>query len=227
MQTPSVYSLVIHSLDEIAPHILFVTSLVKDKPLQFTAGQYGTVIIDVQTRRQYSFCSDPTDTTHCSFVIDTTPGGPGSQFFLQHHVGDEIQLLAPLGNFTIHPSPRKKVFVATGTGIAPLRSMILTHIKSTPMTLYWGLRSQQDVYWQDEFAALSRQYPTFDYHIVLSKPEQSWTGLVGHVTEHIQQVQSVGDNDYYLCGNQHMIADVKQTLLAKAVSEEQLFVEQF
>jgi len=195
--------------------------------LSVCAGQYATVIIDEKTRRQYSFCSDAKQTNAVSFVIDTAPGGPGSQFFLKKRVGESVQLLAPLGTFTLHDSPRKKVLVATGTGIAPLKSMIMSYIDQIPMTLYWGLRYETDIYWEREFSDLERQHPTFTYFIVLSKPESPWKGRVGHVTDYVMKEERLEGNDYYLCGNQHMIVDVEQALLAHAVSKEQIYTEQF
>ncbi len=226
MQRPSIISGTIQSIETIAPHILSVTCTLTT-PCLFVPGQYATVIIDEKTRRQYSFCSDSKQTNTVSFVIDTAPGGPGSQFFLKKRVGESLQLLAPLGTFTLHDSPRKKVLVATGTGIAPFKSMIVSHINQIPLTLYWGLRYETDRYWEREFSDLQRQRPTFTYSIVLSKPESTWKGLVGHVTEYVLKEEHLGDNDYYLCGNQHMIADVEQTLLAHAVSKEQIYTELF
>lgn len=228
MQTPVLHTVRIKHIQKLTDTVYaFILTFLDTTPMQFLAGQYGTVIIDSATRRQYSFCSDPKHTESVCIVIDTKPMGPGSTYFLSKKVGDAIQMLAPLGQFVVVSSERKKVMIATGTGIAPIRSMILENVATTPMTLYWGLRYDKDIYWEKEFMELAKQYPTFQYHLVLSKPVAQWQGKTGHVTEHLEEVTELMDTDYYLCGNKQMIADVKELLLAHHVPEGQIKTEQF
>ena len=228
MQTPALHTARIKQIQKLTDTVYeFIVTFLDTTPMQFVAGQYGTVIIDGVTRRQYSFCSDPKHTDSVSIVIDTKPMGPGSLYFLSKKVGDALQMLAPLGNFILETSPRKKMLVATGTGIAPIRSMILDAIQTTPMTLYWGLRHEIDMYWDKEFTELAKQYPTFHYHLVLSKPEPSWQGKTGHVTDHLAEVGELLDTDWYLCGNKQMIADIKELLLAHHVPDVQIKTEMF
>jgi len=228
MQTPALHTARIKTIQKLTDTVYeFTFTLLDTTPMQFMAGQYGTVIIDSATRRQYSFCSDPKHTESVSIVIDTKPMGPGSLYFLSKKVGDAIQMLAPLGNFILEPTPRKKLCVATGTGIAPIRSMILSSIATMPLTLYWGLRHEKDMYWHDEFTKLAKQYPTFQYTLVLSKPEMQWQGKTGHVTDYLAEVKELMDTEYYLCGNKQMISDTKELLLAHHVPEGQIKTEMF
>lgn len=195
--------------------------------MQFQAGQYGTVIIDGVTRRQYSFCSNPRETSTVQMVIDTKPMGPGSKYFLSKKVGDAIQMLAPLGVFTMTPSLRKKILIATGTGIAPLKAMILDAPHDIPMVLYWGLRHEEDIYWQDELDAFVASYSNFSYHLILSKPKETWKGKIGHVTDYVTKEPDLSQADFYLCGNKEMIRYIKQLLLAHTVLGEQIKTELF
>jgi len=227
MQTPSLSTVTIQQIDRLTPHVMHLTCTSSDPSFSFLAGQYGTVVIDQTTRRQYSFCSSPQHKHAFEFVIDTTPQGPGSLFFLSKHVGDTFQMLAPLGTFVLETSPKKSVFVATGTGIAPLRSMILDAVGTQDMTLYWGLRYETDIYWNEAFEALARKHPTFHYTLVLSKPEDTWSGNRGHVTEYLSRHTVATDADYYLSGNKDMIVDVKTLLLAQHVPEGQINTELF
>lgn len=206
-------------------HLFF--SLPESSPLTFTAGQYGTVVINQTTRRQYSFCSDPKDTHGFEFLIDTTPMGPGSTYFLERKPGDTISLLAPLGSFCMQESPRKKMLIATGSGIAPFRSMILDAVDRTPIAVLWGLRQEDNRYWHKEFTLLADKYPTFSYTLYLSQPQGTWTGKTGHVTDHIQNEPNLKETDFYLCGNTQMIAEVKQILSAHQVPEGQIRTESF
>jgi len=228
MQTPVLHTARIKQIQKLTDTVYeFTFTFLDTMPMEFQAGQYGTVIIDGATRRQYSFCSDPKQAGTVSMVIDTKPNGPGSKYFLLRKVGDAIQMLAPLGRFIVAPSERRKVMIATGTGIAPIRSMILENVKTTPMTLYWGLRHETDVYWDAEFTALAKQYPTFAYHLVLSQPTVSVAWQTGHVTDMLEKGLVSGDADYYLCGNTHMIAEVQSYLLAHKVPAEQIKTELF
>lgn len=228
MQTPALHTTRIQQIQKLTETVyLFTFSFLDTGAMQFQAGQYGTVIIDGATRRQYSFCSDPKQTETVQMVIDTKPMGPGSTYFLSKKVGDAIQLLAPLGVFTVTPSPRKKILIATGTGIAPLKAMILDAPQDVPMVLYWGLRHEEDIYWYEEFEALAKQYSSFTYTLSLSQPSDAWAGLKGHVTDQINRIEQMDAHDYYICGNQHMIADVQTVLLAHHVPEGQIKTERF
>lgn len=228
MPTPSIYTGTIREITPLTEHVLHITCTLPEKTaLEFAAGQYATVIIDQKTRRQYSFCSDPKQTHEVSFVVDTTPGGPGSRFFQEKRVGEEVQFLAPLGLFVLHKTTQKTLFVATGTGIAPIRSMILAGVATTPMTLYWGLRHEEDVYWDREFTNLAARYPTFHYHLVLSQPTPTWKGMTGHVTEFVKLYPGLPDITAYLCGNNHMVAEVTQLLVELQVPPEAIYTELF
>jgi NAD(P)H-flavin reductase len=228
MQQPALHTARIKQIQKLTETVyLFTVSFLDTGAMEFQAGQYGTVIIDGATRRQYSFCSDPKQTDTVQMVIDTKPMGPGSKYFLSKKVGDAIQMLAPLGVFVMTPSPRKKILIATGTGIAPLKSMIFDAPHDIPMVLYWGSRHEEDIYWQEELTQFAASHPHFSYHLILSQPKATWMGETGHVTEHIAKEKDLSQADFYVCGNKQMIRDIKQLLLAHTVSEEQIKTELF
>jgi len=198
----------------------------------FTPGQYVTVMIDEKTRRQYSVCSDPKDTKNFELVIDTIPMGPGSKYFLSKQEGERIPCLGPLGNFSLNDNPLKKVFVATGAGIAPFRSMMLDRTNKTDMTnmtdgsLYWGIRHERDIYWDNEIRGIAGQLTGFRYFLTLSKPGENWQGLRGHVTEHIfQNEKNIGNSEFYLCGNNAMITEMKNKLSALNIPNERIKID--
>jgi len=196
-------------------------------PVMFTPGQYATVIIDAATRRQYSFCSPANNLTLFDIVVDVSPMGPGSKFFIEKKVGDRVEILAPLGNFQLASSPRKKIFVATGTGVAPLWSMIAS-FPSESMALYWGLRYEEDLFWTQQLEDLHKRSAHFQYTIVLSKPTSVWKRASGHVTEYVvKQENDILATDFYLCGNRQMVEDVQTALLAQKVPAERIKTELF
>jgi NAD(P)H-flavin reductase len=223
----------------------------------FQPGQYGTFIIDEKTRRQYTFAS-AADPKIFELVIDVSPMGSGSKYFLEKNVGDRVEYLAPLGNFTLSQNSLKKIFVATGTGIAPFRSMLLNEMEITNhksqipkniqnsniqnekqtttnyesrtmnLSLYWGLRFEDDVYWDNEFKAIAGQYTGFQYFLSLSKPSENWHGLVGHITDHVLEKEKYPQNcEFYLCGNSAMITEMEKRLTDIKVPKEQIRIDLF
>ncbi len=215
---------------QLSPHVYELTFQLANS-ITFAPGQYATFIIDNQTRRQYSFASPCTKQKEFKIVVDVTPMGPGSKFFLEKNVGDAIEILAPLGTFHLNIPTTPIVFIATGTGIVPFRTMMeeyLTHGGTENIFLYWGLRFEEDIFWNNLLDNWQQKYPNFHYSIVLSKPSDSWQGKKGHVTEHIQEeIPGLETHTFYLCGNRHMISDVKTDLLAHQVPEGQIKTELF
>jgi NAD(P)H-flavin reductase len=137
-------------------------------------------------------------------------------------MGDPISFKGPAGAFYLKDdAARDLVFVATGTGIAPIRSMISAQLEKKTeqvVTLFWGLRSQRDLYYQEELESLAERYPQFSYTTTLSRPEAGWTGAVGRVTTLIQdRIVSVHNLAVYLCGNGGMIRDVTALLQGKGL----------
>ena len=202
-----------------------------DEIISFIPGQYVSLIIDATTRRQYSLCSAPQDLPFFDLVIDTAPMGPGSLYMLKRKVGDSVELLFPLGNFQLQQNSNTKVFVATGTGIAPFRSMIADQIArhhTEKISLFWGLRHEADVYWNDWFLQQAQQDAQFSYVLTLSKPDVSWHGDVGHVTEKIEKYHTdLSNTDFYLCGNKAMILDVTAFLQTHDVQENNIRTDMF
>jgi len=193
----------------------------------FQPGQYGTFIIDEKTRRQYTFASAP-DPKMFELVVDVSPMGPGSKYFLSKDVGDRVEYLSPLGNFTLSENSLKKIFVATGTGIAPFRSMILGGKEISNYSLYWGLRYEDDMYWDMEMKSLVGQLTGSQYFMCLSKPGENWDGLVGHVTEHVlEREKNLQNCEFYLCGNSAMIVEMEQRLSDIKVPKEQVKIDLF
>lgn len=201
-------------------------------PVTFNPGQFLTFFISDTVRRSYSFASSPASGDTFELVVDLSPGGPGSHFFESIQPGATPHVMMPLGRFYFDDdSPRRRIFIATGTGIAPFRA-VLSHIaaaaRATPPThLYWGLRHEQDIYLADDLERFVRDIPGFSYDIVLSKPDASWPGKRGHVTEYVLREPDLPDADYYLCGNGSMIREVEAGLKAAQVPDTHIKKDAF
>lgn len=231
MNAPFQTSATIVKKNKLTSHVYEFICTLFDGELEYNPGQYVTIIIDPQTRRQYSFASPNSNKKQFSIVVDVTPMGPGSQFLLGKQEGDLLEILAPLGTYHLDTPSQPIVFIATGTGIVPFRTMIeeyLIHGGSQDIYLYWGLRFEEDIFWKELLTSWQETYPNFHYSVVLSKPKDTWGGKSGHVTEHVrEEIESLPTHTFYLCGNRHMISDVKTDLLAHQVPEGQIKTELF
>lgn len=151
---------------------------------------------------------------------------------IEANIGDSVKFMGPMGVFAFDAqSPRKKVFVATGTGVAPFRSMIrdyLEHGGTDDLTLYWGFRREEDIFWMGEFTELSTKYPNFRFSITLSQKNDGWQGKEGRVTAHVpvEEVNLPG-SDFYLCGSRGMVDDMTALLLSHQVPRAQIKSELF
>lgn len=215
--------------EQVTEKVFFVTfRLVTPPAIDFRAGQNMMLMVSPGINRTMSIASPPSQKNEVLMIHDVSPMGPGSQWTLGLKVGDSATIVAPTGgSLSFIPSSKKKVMIATGTGVAPFHSMMLDK-PNLSMVLYWGLRYETDVYWKEEFDRISSFHPNFTWHQVLSKPSDSWRGLRGHVTEHVlEREKNMPESEFYLCGNKAMIEEVRTKFLEQNVPKEQIKTELF
>jgi CDP-4-dehydro-6-deoxyglucose reductase len=130
--------------------------LIEPREIQFKAGQFVSFEVPSSGRmpfltRPYSIASPPHLSGRIALVLNLVAGGPGSTYLFGLREGDKTQFKGPAGSFYLREDGRDLLLVATGTGIAPLRSMLLAELSresTRRITLFWGLRSQRDLYYQ-------------------------------------------------------------------------------
>jgi len=200
-------------------------------PLVYNPGQYISVKVADSRLNSYSIAGHVGD--NFSILVDVSPGGPGSQYFKNLKVDEKISFLGPFGIFTLKPEENNKIlFLGTGSGCSPLKSILesaLTEKKyKNEITLYFGLRYQNDVFWQDHFKELAEKYPNFKFKLILSKPDETWQGQVGHITEYLKKdFPDASDCSAYLCGNKQMIEEASSILLSNGCHKEKIYSEKF
>lgn len=203
-------------------------ALVEPKEITFLSGQTVMLYVAEGVNRSMSIVSPPSEKTSISFIHDVSPMGLFSKWTLAAKVGDPMEFMGPLGAFVLdRQSPRKKVFVATGAGIAPFYSMILDSISDFEIVLYWGLRHEEDIFWLKELEELSSSHPNFRFVLTLSQPSENWQGNKGHVQNHIFSAQNLSEAEYYLCGNKTMVLDMCTKLQSANVPSSQVKFELF
>lgn len=208
----------------------------ENNTLVFDAGQYVSVKINEDgERRSYSIASTPDVDHGVSLVAEVIEGGKGSGFLQSLEIGASVEILAPLGRFVASEGTESLLFVATGSGIVPIYSMIndLLINKQTKrqIRLHWGMRQETDLFWFDNLGRLSEEHSNFVFDVVLSKPNSTWGLCSGHVQDCLQRDMGggvlVAGWEAYVCGNQQMVESVSQSLVALGIPKEKVKHEQF
>jgi len=208
--------------------------LIEPHEITFQAGQYVSIQVSSQgERRSYSIASTPAISHGFELLIDSTPQGLGTQYLDKLALGEAVNVLIPLGLFTIPNDQTEEslIFVGTSSGVAPFKSMILDQLQvkhdQRQMTLYWGMREVTQLFWQDEFQELAESFPNFHFHPVISQALPAWPLCRGRVTDCLRTHDFASSAGYYLCGNAPMLKDVLAFLQEKGIKEEQIHHEKF
>jgi CDP-4-dehydro-6-deoxyglucose reductase len=202
----------------------------------FQPGQYIDVMLPGGRRRSFSIASPPHDSTLLELHIRRVQGGE----FTEPLFGDPpssrergilLSIEGPLGQFVYRPADAPMLLVGGGTGLAPLKS-ILRHVieKDLPrqMTLYWGVRSERDLYAHEELLDLVRRAPAFRYEAVLSEPSAAWKGRHGWVHEAVlHDCGRLDAFDIYASGPPAMIAAVRGEFARHGADPTRLFFDSF
>ena len=198
--------------------------MLEPSSLSFQAGQSIAVTVPdngpgAPFLRYFSLVSSPRSANQLVLLLNSQDHGKGSTFLLNHQIGAEIQMSGPYGAFTLQSESNKELlFVGTGTGVAPLWSMMATLLEGPPtqkIQLLWGLRCEVDCYYLQELEAWATQYENFSYVVTLSKPSLAWEGKKGRVTDILQEFSTVDHLAAYVCGNQSMVKEVSDLLKKK------------
>lgn len=216
----------------------FVFELMEPTTIDFKAGQF--VLIKEHhpetgelISRAYSVASSPDSTHELTFNIEIVERGKLTPLMERWEIGKETEMQGPFGHFFFKSPPEREhlIFVATGTGIAPFRSMVehlLARGDSRRMSVYFGLRAEKDIFYQAMFEKWAAAYPNLEFVLTLSRPSDAWTGSKGRVTALLPPLDfDLEKTDIYLCGGKPMIDEVKQIFINKGFDKGHIFFEQF
>lgn len=203
------------------------------KEIKFVPGQFISVEVGGGEKRFYSIANGDPDSGYLELLIQINPEGLGGKFWMKSKIGDNLSLFGPAGRFQVETGGvTGKVFIATGCGIAPVRSMIEDLVKnkkeSGKIRLWWGLREEADLFWINEWESLKKAAQDFEYEVVLSKPTMNWSGKKGHVTDHLSSLELNKEaSEVYLCGGVEMVNDVTMKLKEIGVGENLIHFEKY
>lgn len=188
-------------------------------PGQFYTLQFQNSGKDIQ--RSYSLFDE--DEESISFCIHLTPNGEGSRILRNLEEKEQVKYSGPFGQFLLQESSSPKVFIATGTGVAPIFMMLQKMSKDIPATLLFGVRNEEDIFLEKELSA----FPNLKTIITLSAPSEQWKGSKGRVTDILPTLSFSPKTEFYLCGNPNMIEDGRLYLQKEGVLPENVFYEHF
>ena len=207
---------------------------------------------DTETIRAYSMANYPAEGNIITLNVRIAtppmdrathkwlPVSPGisSSYIFSLKPGDKVRMSGPYGDFHIQDTDAEMLYIGGGAGMAPLRAQIL-HLFRTLHTdrkvSYWyGARSKKEIFYEEDFREIERQFPNFSFHIALSdpQPEDNWTGYTGFIHQviydnYLKDHEAPEDIEYYMCGPGPMANAVKVMLENLGVERSQLFFDDF
>jgi CDP-4-dehydro-6-deoxyglucose reductase len=202
--------------------------------LQFLAGQYVDILLPGGKRRAFSIASPPQLEDELELHIRHVDGGDFTGWvFDELKEKDILRLEGPLGTFFVrHDQPaRPMIMMGGGTGFAPLKSMIedlLTLGDQRPIHLFWGARSEEELYQQSLPEKWQKQYAHIEYSSALSEtggPESAFSGFVHEAV--LDKYPELSEHDVYMSGPPAMIEAAKLAFLQNGLPERRLFYDSF
>jgi CDP-4-dehydro-6-deoxyglucose reductase len=221
-------------LEQLSHDVMRVyLKLPENQRLQFLAGQYLDFLMEDGRRRAFSIANAPHDDETIELHIRHVPGGEFTEYVFEGmKEGDILRIQAPLGGFYLREDSRRPlILMAGGTGFAPLKGIIehAFHIGfDNPMHLYWGVRSEQDLYLADLPEKWALEHAGFQFTPVLSEPDEGWKGKTGWVHEAVVKAYpDMSAHDLYMSGPPPMVFAGKRAFLAADLPEERMYSDVF
>ncbi len=235
------FSAVISEIIDYTYDIKGITfKLDEGETLDFEAGQYVQLITEPYAKmkqrvsRAYSISSQPELDTAVQLIIRLVPEGICTTWVHNYlKVGDRVNFTGPYGDFYLRDTDSDILFVAGGSGKAPIKSM-LEHLQvvgtNRKMTYFFGARTPRDLYLTDEMKAFEQVFPDFRYEPVLSHsvPGDNWQGKTGYVMPYFKDaIRDPQKTEAYLCGSPGMINAVTKALTEMGVPAGKIYFDSF
>jgi len=214
--------------------------LLEPAEIDFKAGQYVQLIspkygkVKQSVSRAYSISSSPDNKNSIELIIRRVPDGICTTWvhdYLKEE--DEVNFTGPFGDFFIRDTKADMIFVAGGSGKAPIKSMIEYMEKrkvNRRMGYFFGARNRKELYYTEYFREFEQKLPSFQYFPVLSQPTEAcdWDGRCGYVMPFFDEfIKDPENTEAYLCGSPGMISAVVKNLKEKGIKAENIYYDSF
>lgn len=231
----------VHKLERVAPNVMVISlKLPTNERLQFLAGQYIDILMKNGKRRSFSLANAPHDDELLQLHVRNYLGGTFAEHvFTRMKERDILRFEGPLGTFFLREDSDKPIiFVASGTGFAPVKSILehAFHIRNLrgserQMVLYWGNRTKADLYLADLVGSWQQKHDNFTFIPVLSEALQTdnWSGRTGLVHQAVlEDFDSLAGYQVYACGTPAMVEAAHMDFTAlRSLPEDEFFSDAF
>lgn len=202
-------------------------------PLAFLPGQYVELSLPgIEGSRRFSMANAPGDAEHILYIRDLPHGAVPAYLRERAKVNDLFSLRGPLGVFYLRRSTRPKLFIAGGTGLAPILAMLRElsrHDISEPLALVFGVTNAADAFALDEIRALAQKLP-LEVALAAVTADAAWPGREGTVVDAVPDLWSFPIHagiEAYICGPPGMVAAARGMLEGKGADPDHIFNEEF
>ncbi len=203
-----------------------ILRVLASQPPAYQAGQYVDLSFGGIEARPYSIASTP-DLPYLEFHIRNSGHGDVSAALTALKVGDSLKIGTPTGTGFWRASTRPLLALAGGTGIAPIKSIIMTHLAVSnhpPLRLYWGARTKAHLYMDGLFRTLERAEKNFNYSPILSEDTQEIPYRSGFIDDALRNdFPSLDGYDIYLAGPVMMLHALYPQLLSMGADKDHIF----
>lgn len=218
----------------------FRFELIEPESINYVPGQYIQLLTPVYEKnseevyRAYSISSDPSDKNAVELIIRLVPDGICTTYCFEYlKVGDEVKFNGPYGDFRLSDSDAPIVFIAGGSGMAPIKC-ILHDMKNTgnnrKATYYFGANKVEELFLLEKMKAFESDLADFRFVPVVaaSQENENWDGQTGLVTEAVQrELKNASECEAYLCGSPGLIDAAIELLIELGMKEEAIFYDKF
>lgn len=220
----------INQLERLSDNVVRVElRLPPTSDFKFLEGQFIDVSHSSTVGRSYSIASTSCEKT-ITLLIKKVPDGVLSNYwFNMANVGDLLRIKGPKGTFCLRNHNKPLIFLATGTGIAPIISMLTkmdldpNFDQSCQISLFWGNRLAEDFVWEPDFRTIEVEFIP-----VISRPDKSWSGEKGYVQDiALSRIKNLKDVDVYACGSNTMIDSARKSFVSRGVKQENFYSDAF
>jgi methane monooxygenase component C len=225
----------VSALARVAPQVvrIVVRTLEAQEPLRWAPGQYVRLRL-AGVSRAYSLANLSGPARELELFVRLLPEGRFSQALAaMSGPGAAVTVEGPFGGFGLRDDPREPVFVAGGTGLAPILAMLRElegRPVKTPATLVFGANRTCDLFALGEIERLKVTWPTLQVRLAVIDVADGWTGERGTAAEALDRhlrAAGAGPRAYYVCGGPGMIAAARGVLAGFAVPPGDIHVEPF
>jgi len=223
----------------------YTLALQDDAQIRFKPGQYVQLYVpkgEETIAKPYSIASPPDKKRAIELCIKRVEGGYVSTYCDRLVGGESFDIRGPIGKFYLRePVDSDLIFLATGTGVAPFRSMLLGLFPIEPgesawapyqfhpdrqVWLFFGVRHEDEILYESEFRRMAERYATFHFIPTISRPKPPWTGATGYVQDHLAaQLRDPAGKQVYVCGLLPMIEAARAALKGMGFQREQIHYE--